>query len=74
MKTYLTNNPVEARAGRRAQFAGRITTFAIGGVSVTGLVHSVQEIAPSSPSEWMIKVSLRELITYKPHRRSYAAR
>ena len=74
MQAYSTSNPAEARAGRRAQFAGRVTTLAIGGVPVTGFVHSVQENDLSSPSEWMIKVHVKELITHKPNRRSYKAR
>lgn len=74
METFLTTDPIEARACRRAQYAGWVAAFSFGRVAVTGIVHSVKEHALSSPKFWTIRIQVKAMPVAKANRRSYAAR
>jgi hypothetical protein len=55
MQTIETTNPTEARRARYAQYRGQKATLTLMGSTVTGMVHSVMEVASNSPS-WMVTV------------------
>jgi hypothetical protein len=65
VQTFQTTYLIEARACRRAQFAGWIKTLNVGGASITGLVHSVKEDTLSNPAQWTIQIIAKEQRTFK---------
>jgi hypothetical protein len=56
MQTIETTNPAEARRARYAQYRGEKATITLMGLTVTGVVHSVMEVTPSSPQCWIVSV------------------
>ncbi len=56
MQRFETTQFIEARRCRYAQFGGRQARVTLGGVTVTGIVHSVMEDASSKPKKWIIKI------------------
>jgi hypothetical protein len=41
----------------------------VSGISVTGLVHSVEEDPHTAPAQWTIKIVPKDLPKFKPLRR-----
>ena len=56
MKTFETTDQTLARRCRYAQYRNERAALMIGGSLVTGLVHSVNEVAASLPIRWIITV------------------
>jgi hypothetical protein len=56
MQTIETTNPIEARRARYAQYRGQKATLTLMGLTVTGVVRSVMEVASSSPMSWIVTV------------------
>jgi hypothetical protein len=56
MQTFETTDPKLAQRSRFAQYRGFKTTLTVDGSPVTGIVHSVKEVASSSPVRWIVTV------------------
>jgi hypothetical protein len=56
MQTFETTDLKLARRCRIAQFRWLKTTVTVNGSPVTGIVHSVKEVASSSPARWIVTV------------------
>jgi hypothetical protein len=69
LQTFQTSDVIEARRCRRAQFGGVISTVQLNGISMTGLVHSVEEEREVDPVRWTVKIVPKVLPAYKPLRR-----
>ena len=67
MQIYQTNDVIEARTCRRAQFAGVVKEVMLGGISITGLVHSVKE-ENFVPRQWTVTIIPRAIPVFKSKR------
>ena len=67
MQIFQTNDVIEARTCRRAQFAGVIKEVMLGGISITGLVHSVQE-ETFVPKQWTVTIIPKAIPVFKSKR------
>jgi hypothetical protein len=56
MQTFETTDQNLARRCRFAQYRWLKTTVTVNGSPVTGIVHSVKEVASSSPARWIVTV------------------
>jgi DNA transposition AAA+ family ATPase len=56
MQTFETTDLKLAKRFRYAQYRGMKTTVTVNGSPVTGIVHSVKEVASSSPARWIVTV------------------
>jgi hypothetical protein len=54
MQTFETTDLKLARRYRFAQYRLLKTTLVINGEMVTGFVHSVREVASSTPTRWIV--------------------
>ena len=57
MQKFETCDEVEAQRCKRAQYLGRVSTIALSGSYVTGLVYSVVEDGASLPKKWIVRIS-----------------
>ena len=62
MQSIETNDPVEARRARCAQFRGGIVQFTLKGMTINGIVQSVMEVRSSTPKRWIVKVVAKERV------------
>ena len=53
-----TNDPIEARRSRYAQYRGLVATLTFGRATVRGMVRSVKEDSSSTPVRWLITIAL----------------
>jgi hypothetical protein len=67
VQIFQTNDVIEARTCRRAQFAGVVKEVMLGGVSITGLVHSVRE-ETLIPGQWTIAIIPKAIPAFKSRR------
>jgi hypothetical protein len=67
VQVFQTNDVIEARTCRRAQFAGVVKEVVLGGISITGLVHSVKE-ETIVPKQWTITIVPKALPVFKSRR------
>jgi hypothetical protein len=67
VQIFQTNDVIEARTCRRAQFAGVVKEVMLGGISITGLVHSVKEEA-FVPRQWTVTIIPRAIPVFKSKR------
>jgi hypothetical protein len=67
VQIFQTNDVIEARTCRRAQFAGVIKEVILGGISITGLVHSVMEEA-FVPKRWTVTIIPKAIPVFKSKR------
>jgi hypothetical protein len=67
VQIFQTNDIIEARTCRRAQFAGVVKEVTLGGISITGLVHSVRE-ETLIPGQWTIAIIPKAIPTFKSRR------
>ena len=51
-----TNDPIEARRSRYAQYRGQVATLTFGSATVRGMVRSVKEDSSSIPVRWLVTV------------------
>ncbi|MDI1266920.1 MAG: hypothetical protein PS018_27015 [bacterium] len=51
-----TNDPIEARRSRYAQYRGQVATLTFGPATVKGMVRSVKEDNSSIPVRWLVTV------------------
>lgn len=51
-----TNDPIEARRSRYAQYRGQIATLTFGPETVKGLVRSVREDSSTVPVRWLVTI------------------
>jgi hypothetical protein len=61
MLTFETMDSSEAQRCRRAQYSGLISTVALAGSTVTGLVRSVAEDHSRSPKTWIVTIVPKSL-------------
>jgi hypothetical protein len=64
VQIFQTNDVIEARTCRRAQFAGVVKEVTLGGISITGLVHSVKE-EPLIPGQWTVAIIPKPIAAFK---------
>jgi hypothetical protein len=67
VQIFQTNDVIEARTCRRAQFAGVIKEVMLGGISITGLVHSVKE-ETFVPRRWTVTIIPKAIPFFKSNR------
>ena len=67
MQIFQTNDVIEARTCRRAQFAGVIKEVMLGGIAITGLVHSVKE-ETFVPKRWTVTIIPKAIPVFKSKR------
>jgi hypothetical protein len=67
VQIFQTNDVIEARTCRRAQFAGVIKEVMLGGISITGLVHSVKE-ETFVPKRWTVMIIPKAIPVFKSKR------
>lgn len=67
VQIFQTNDVIEARTCRRAQFAGVVKEVTLGGISITGLVHSVKE-ETLVPGQWTVAIIPKAIPTFKSRR------
>ena len=67
MQIFQTDDVIEARTCRRAQFAGVIKEVMLGGISITGLVHSVKE-ETFVPKRWTVAIIPKAIPVFKSKR------
>ena len=67
VQIFQTNDVIEARTCRRAQFAGVVKEVMLGGISITGLVHSVRE-ETLTPGQWTVAIIPRAIPVFKSKR------
>ena len=67
MQIFQTNDVIEARTCRRAQFAGVVKEVMLGGISITGLVHSVKE-ETFVPRRWTVTIIPKAMPDFKSRR------
>jgi hypothetical protein len=67
VQIFQTNDVIEARTCRRAQFAGVVKEVTLGGISITGLVHSVKE-EPLIPGQWTVTIIPKAIPAFKSRR------
>jgi hypothetical protein len=56
MQTFETADPKLARRCRYDQHRGQKTAVTVGGLLVTGLVHSIMEVKSGSPTRWIVTI------------------
>jgi|1186.fasta_scaffold119287_2 hypothetical protein len=52
-----TNDPIEARRSRYAQYRGLVATLTFGRATVRGMVRSVKEDSSCTPVRWLITIA-----------------
>jgi hypothetical protein len=57
MQIFETTDAQDARRCRYAQYAGHPKTVTVGGLTITGVVRSVMEVASCAPKKWIIKIA-----------------
>jgi hypothetical protein len=67
VQIFQTNDVIEARTCRRAQFAGVVKEVMLGGISITGLVHSVREES-FGPKQWTVTIIPKAMPVFKSKR------
>jgi hypothetical protein len=67
VQIFQTNDVIEARTCRRAQFAGVVKEVTLGGISITGLVHSVRE-ETLIPRQWTVAIIPKPVPVFKSRR------
>jgi hypothetical protein len=67
VQIFQTNDVIEARTCRRAQFAGVVKEVTLGGISITGLVHSVRE-ETLIPRRWTVAIIPKAIPVFKSRR------
>jgi hypothetical protein len=67
VQIFQTNDVIEARTCRRAQFAGVVRQVMLGGISITGLVHSVKEES-FVPRQWTVTIIPKAIPVFKSKR------
>jgi hypothetical protein len=67
VQIFQTNDVIEARTCRRAQFAGVVKEVTLGGISITGLVHSVRE-ETLVPRQWTVAIIPKAVPVFKSRR------
>jgi hypothetical protein len=67
VQIFQTNDVIEARMCRRAQFAGVAKEVMLGGISITGLVHSVKEDS-FVPGQWTVTIIPKTIPVFKSKR------
>jgi hypothetical protein len=66
VQLFQTNDPIEARTCRRAQFSGFAKQLTLNGVAVSGLVHSVMEDKALVPTLWTVTIIPQAIVAHKP--------
>jgi hypothetical protein len=69
---FQTNDPIEARTCRRAQFSGYAKELTLNGVAISGLVHSVKEDNALVPTCWTVTIIPQAIVAHKPRRSASA--
>jgi hypothetical protein len=59
MQQIETNDPIEARRSRYAQYRGEVATLTFGPATVRGMVRSVKEDSSCIPVRWLITVAVQ---------------
>jgi hypothetical protein len=67
VQIFQTDDVIEARTCRRAQFAGVIKEVMLGGIAITGLVHSVKE-ETFAPRRWTVTIIPKAMPDFKSRR------
>jgi hypothetical protein len=67
VQIFQTNDVIEARTCRRAQFTGLVKEVMLGGIYITGLVHSVKEES-FVPKQWTVTIIPRAIAVFKSKR------
>jgi hypothetical protein len=67
VQIFQTNDVIEARTCRRAQFSGVVKEVTLGGISITGLVHSVRE-ETLIPGQWTVAIIPKAIPAFKSRR------
>jgi hypothetical protein len=52
-----TNDPIEARRSRYAQYRGLVATLTFGGSTVKGIVRAVKQDRSCTPVRWSITIA-----------------
>jgi hypothetical protein len=68
VQIFQTNDVIEARTCRRAQFSGVVKELMLSGISITGLVHSVKEEEALVPKQWTVTIISKALPVFKSKR------
>jgi hypothetical protein len=59
MHTIETTDPIEARRARYAQYRGQQATLTLMGLTVTGMVRSVNELGTGKLKRWIVTMSAK---------------
>jgi hypothetical protein len=59
MHTIETTDPIEARRARYAQYRGQKATLTLMGLTVTGMVRSVNELGTGKLKRWIVTMSAK---------------